>query len=412
MQHALTRAKKSIFSSCIIGNLLEHYDTALYGFLAPFLAPLFFPEADPVVALILAYGIMATSFLTRPSGVLFFAHYIQKYGAGASLSLSLKGVAVTTFAMGLLPTYETLGMGAPILLVFLRLLQSFFGAGETSLAPQYLLTLIQDDKKVRANSFYQSSSVGGILLASTFVTLIVVYDRDLWRLAFLLGSLTALLALGLRRIPANLDDFPASVSFRPLLKNVFSGKQAGSLLKIIFLSSFTYLTYAIPFVFMNGFVPNMTKITYEEMIGINTTLLVLDMFLISFLGRFLEKKAPRTVMLFSAFCYSILILPAFFFLEDAALPFVTGVRVMMIILGMAYLLPYNVYLHGALNARDRYLLPGLGYAIGAEAIGKTAPALCLSLWYTFKTPVAPALYISAIGLLVTCLLLFSKDNLR
>lgn len=405
MDDALRRPKKSIFLSCLLGNLLEHYDTALYGLLAPLLAPLFFPDSDPVVSLILAYSVMATSFVSRPLGVLFFARFVQRRGAAASLSLSLKGVAVTTFAMGFLPTYEAVGVSAPFILVLLRVSQSFFAAGETSIAPQYLIGLFPGQHKVRANGFYQSSVVAGILLASAVVTGIVSFDPDLWRMAFAVGGLTALIALKLRQIPEALDDFPRTSADHSFRQSLLTKPQVSLLLKITILASFTYLTYVIPFVFMNGFVPKITEISYPEMMGMNTALLVLDMVLVPVLGRFFERYQPRRVMLLSAFFHSALIVPAFFFLEGAGLFYVTFIRICIVLVGLTYLSPYNVYLHHSLNPHERYLLPGLGYAVGAEAIGKTAPAVCLFLWHVFGTVLAPGLYIAAIGILNVLILL-------
>ncbi len=405
MDNALRRSKSSIFISCLLGNLLEHYDTALYGLLAPLIAPLFFPDSDPVVSLVLAYSVMATSFVSRPLGVLFFARFIQRRGAAASLSLSLKGVAVTTCAMGLIPTYEAVGAAAPVILVLLRVAQSFFAAGETSIAPQYLIGLFHDQRKVSANGFYQSSVVAGILLASAVVTGIAAFDPTLWRMAFTAGALTALIALKLRRIPEVLDDLPRIPVGRSFKRLSFTKTHASLLLKITILASFTYLTYVIPFVFMNGFIPKITEISYPEMMGMNTTLLVLDMLLVPVLGRLCERYQPQRVMILSAFCHSILIVPAFFFLEGAGFIYVTLVRIFIVMLGLTYLSPYNVYLHQSLNSQERYLLPGLGYAIGAEAIGKTAPAVCLFLWHVFGTVLAPGLYIASIGMASVLILL-------
>lgn len=95
--------------SILIGNLLDHFDAGLYGFLAPVLAPLFFPNHDYVVQLILAYSVLATSLVTRPIGSIIFSILARRSGPVYSLSYSLLGAAISTAFMGLIPIYDSIG---------------------------------------------------------------------------------------------------------------------------------------------------------------------------------------------------------------------------------------------------------------------------------------------------------------
>src|SRR5579872_7035410 len=116
----------------MIGNLLEHYDRALFGLLAPFIAPLFFEGKDPLTALILTYGMLPLGILSRPLGSLFFGWIGDRFGRREALFYSLLGMAFTTIGIGFLPIYAQIGALAPLLLAFGRLLQNFFDAGETA----------------------------------------------------------------------------------------------------------------------------------------------------------------------------------------------------------------------------------------------------------------------------------------
>src|SRR5579862_8456534 len=111
-------SKKSMRARCvgIIGNILEHYDNALFGLLAPFIASLFFEKSDPLTALILTYGMLPLGIVFRPLGSLFFGWLGDRYGRKQALSLSLVMMAAVTVSMGCLPTYATAGIAAPILL--------------------------------------------------------------------------------------------------------------------------------------------------------------------------------------------------------------------------------------------------------------------------------------------------------
>ena len=95
--------------SLILANTLDHFDTNLYSFMAPIMAPLFFPQQNAIVQLILAYSFLATSSVTRPLGVLLFGSLAKRYDPWKTLQLTLIGVGMTTFAMGCLPTYASIG---------------------------------------------------------------------------------------------------------------------------------------------------------------------------------------------------------------------------------------------------------------------------------------------------------------
>ena len=120
--------------SILIGNAMDHFDTALYGFLAPLLVGIFFPNDDKIVSLILTYSILATSLFTRPIGSYFFGIIAKKYGGVFALSHSLSGVALSTALIGAIPSYAQIGWLAPLLLVAIRTLQSIYSEGECSIA--------------------------------------------------------------------------------------------------------------------------------------------------------------------------------------------------------------------------------------------------------------------------------------
>ena len=124
--------KKDI--TILIGNTVDHFDTSLYIFLAPIIAPVFFPNTDKLLSLIMAYGILATSIITRPLGTYLFGTIARLKGPVVALSHSLIGVGTLTLFMGLLPGHATIGWLAPLLFMTFRILREIFAAGETSIA--------------------------------------------------------------------------------------------------------------------------------------------------------------------------------------------------------------------------------------------------------------------------------------
>ena len=118
-----------LWSACL-GNLFEHYDTALFGFLSPFLAPLIFPQQDPLTALILTYAIIPLGMLARPLGSLFFGFLGDTYGRQCALSFTLLGMSVVSLGLAFSPTYAQAGIIAPLIFCLGRGLQNFFASGE------------------------------------------------------------------------------------------------------------------------------------------------------------------------------------------------------------------------------------------------------------------------------------------
>ena len=157
--------KRARIATCL-ANILDHFDTSLYGFLVPILAPLFFPKSDPVVALIQGYGIVIIGFITRPLGAWYFGKQADLVGPHAALITTIMGMTATTFCFTLLQPYEHWGVGGAIGLCLLRGIQNFFGAGETSIAGLYVLEGAETNQQHPITSLYLSSTMIGILLAS------------------------------------------------------------------------------------------------------------------------------------------------------------------------------------------------------------------------------------------------------
>lgn len=121
---------KKVVASTMLGNGLEWYDYALYGTFTALISKHFFPAGNDAVALIATFGIFAIGFLMRPLGAMMFGYIGDKYGRKNALSLSILMMAVPTACIGLLPTYEMIGIYAPILLTLIRLVQGVAIGGE------------------------------------------------------------------------------------------------------------------------------------------------------------------------------------------------------------------------------------------------------------------------------------------
>src|ERR1700742_198144 len=127
--HLVDQSRKAIWAAAI-GNLLEWYDFGVYGFLAVLIATNFFPGSDPTTALLKSFAAFGVAFLARPLGGIIIGRLGHTRGRKTALVLTIFLIAFGPVGLGLLPTYQSIGVGAPILLVTMRLIQGLAAGGE------------------------------------------------------------------------------------------------------------------------------------------------------------------------------------------------------------------------------------------------------------------------------------------
>lgn len=401
MEDIFIKVKSSnrLFWAGSIGNALDHYDMALYTFLVPFIAPIFFKTADPVVALIMAYGLTAIGVITRPLGSILFGRLAMTHNPKNLLVITLAGVAISTFMIGLIPGYDSIGFYSVLVLFTIRLLQGIFAAGEQSIASILLLDQIEEKVRSKISSYYVVSSMMGATLASIAAT-IVSKSSDptfYWRYAFISGLVTGIIGLALRYVSFDFIK-PAKQKHEPIRKIVNLHK--GNIIRIIFISSFSYMTYAVPFVFFNKFVPQFSDVTLSEMMSYNSILLIIDMIMVPILGYAASCFNYTKWMMVCAALLGISALPCFYMLENSSLMGVTAVKFWIIIVGVAFVTPSKVWMFKLIGGKERYMITGLGYAIGTEILGRQTTTICWTIWHYTESPTAPAYYIMVLSLMV------------
>ena len=385
------RSSRKAMLTGMIGNIFEHYDGALFGLLAPLLAPLFFPD-DPTTALIKTYAILPLGIIAKPLGAICFGKIGDFWGRKRSLSMSLSGMAISTCLIGFLPTYNSIGYLAPLLLAFLRFFQSFFAAGEVVGGAIFVLEQSKQKEKSFLSSLYDCTNILGILLASVIVTLGYHFEvlETGWRYLFLLGSICGCVGIYLRR---SMEEEPSDE--RPDAKNVLQVlfKYPKELLAIIAVSGLSYTIYSMSTTFMNGFLPLISSISKKEAVGINSYLLLLDLMLLPVAGYISSKYGKEYIMSRSAICLGLVAIPGFALLSTGSLIISSIVRTVFVILGILFAAPFYSWSIEQVPAKSRFLIVALGYALGSQIIG--SPSASLSLWLYKVTNViyAPGFYL-------------------
>src|SRR6266404_3444134 len=195
--------KKVIFASSL-GTVFEWYDFYLYATLAPFFAALFFPPGNETAALLSAFATYAAGFLVRPFGAIVFGRIGDLVGRKYTFLVTITVMGASTFAVGLLPRYETIGLAAPVLLVGLRLLQGLALGGEYGGAATYVAEHAPNDRRGYATSWIQTTATLGFFLSLLVIGLCRVYmDKDVfaqwgWRVPFLVSLILLVFSIYIR----------------------------------------------------------------------------------------------------------------------------------------------------------------------------------------------------------------------
>ena len=204
-------AKKAVTAGAI-GNFIEWYDFAVYGYFATVIATLFFPSEDRVASLLATFAVFAVSFFMRPVGAFVFGHYGDRIGRRSTLAATVILMGLATFMIGVLPSYEQIGVLAPILLVVARLLQGFSAGGEWGGSASFIVEYAPEARRGLYGSWQQVSVVGGLLVGSAIGGILgTVLSQDAlysygWRIPFIVGILVGAVGLYLRW---RLEDTPA-----------------------------------------------------------------------------------------------------------------------------------------------------------------------------------------------------------
>ena len=389
-------SKKDLF--ILLGNIICNFNTSIYIFFAPLLAPLFFPNNNPSVGLIMVYGTMAVSIVTIPIGSHLFSFLAKSRNAAYALSTALIGIGITAFCLLILPTYHVIGLRAPFLLILLLSMKAIFATGNRVIGKIYILEDKTAKEAFTCSYLHQSSSMMGTILASTIVTLVYYLELEyMWRVCFILGGCAVIPGYMIRRrqisTKSNItpwSKFCIYEEFDILYRHKLT------LIHIAIVKSFSYMTYLIPFVIMNNVVPLITNIKIETMMALNSTLLVCDMVAIPVIGKIVSKYNYRKIMILASTVLSISLFPFWYFLANASLIYVTFVRLWIVIWGIIFLCPLNLWCRDQVsNEKERYIVVGMGSALSL-CIGNLSPSLLLMMFYFTGSHIFIPVYITII----------------
>lgn len=204
IQAERTADRKSLGAS-LIGQLLEWFEWSSYAVFAPFIAAAFFDKSDPTSALLATFGVFAVGFLVRPLGGIIFGRVADRVGRKNVLMITIIIMALSAVIIGVMPTYEQIGIWASVVLLLVRVVQGFAHGGESATANSYIPEIAPRDRRGKWGSMVYMSIFGGSVIAYTLggIISLLLTDEQIgawgWRIPFWLGAAAAFVALYLRR---------------------------------------------------------------------------------------------------------------------------------------------------------------------------------------------------------------------
>jgi MHS family proline/betaine transporter-like MFS transporter len=397
-QKSLTR----LVVATSLGNALEWFDISVYAYFAAYLSKAFFPTKDPTTSLLLTFGSFALTFLARPIGGVLLGTYADRYGRKASLLLSITMMTCGTLAVALMPSFDQIGVLAPLLVILARLVQGFSAGGEFGSSTAFLVEHMPGRRGFVASWQFASQGMSSLLGAGFGALLTSILSTEAlqswgWRIPFLFGALIGPVGLYIRNRIDDATAPPAEKHDTPI-RNVLVTQKFRVLLGVGAIATATSVNYLIIYMptyvvkalhlsptvgYLAAFAAGIASITLNPVAG----------WLSDRVGRTTYLIIMCTVLLFAIF-------PVFLLLASKP----GGVVIVLIVLLLGSL--KALYL-GAVAALMSELFPpstratglGLSYNIGVTAFGGSGPAIVTWLG-TFAAigDLAPGYFLTAVCL--------------
>lgn len=385
---------KRAVKATMLGNAMEWFDFGVYAYLATTIGKVFFPEASGSAQLLSTFAIFAAAFIVRPLGGLFFGPLGDRIGRKKVLATTIILMAGSTFAIGLIPSYESIGIAAPILLVLLRLLQGFSTGGEYGGASTFVAEYAPDKRRGFFASFLEFGTLAGYVAAAGIVTIIqtVVSAEDLlqwgWRIPFLIAGPLGLIGLYLR---LRLEETPAFQMMEQAEERSLADESTGKKLRETLVDNWRPLvlcivlvaTYNIAHYGLLSYMPTYLTNTlgYDESHGLVLMIIVMIVMMmgISYVGKFSDRVGRKPLLLSGFIGFFVLSLPAYLLIGIGN--YVT-VFLGLAMLGGLLLLFVGVFpsvLPALFPTGIRYGGLAIGYNLAVSIFGGTTPLVLTAL---------------------------------
>jgi MHS family proline/betaine transporter-like MFS transporter len=394
----MNSAHSRIIIAGTIGNVLEWYDFAIYGYFASAIGRQFFPHENAVAELLSAFGVFALGYLMRPIGGALVGQIGDQIGRRTALTFSVAAMAIPTFLIGLLPGYGTLGLWAPTTLTLLRMVQGLSVGGEYTSSMVFLVERAPEGRRGLMGALTASGAIGGILLGSAVgaafgailpATALVSWG---WRIPFLLGLVVGIAGYFVRR--QVLETIPTERRKRaPIVETLHDHWR--TVLGFAGLSVFGAVGFYVSFIYLVSWLQTADRIPASRALEINSFSMAILLPTVIAAGLLSDRFGRKPLLLFSTLLGIVGALPLFWFLNHPSIAFAQlGQFGFVLIVGIfGGTLP--AVLVEAAPSSVRCTAVSLGYNICFGVIGGLTPLV--AAWLVGRTgdEIAPAFMIIA-----------------
>jgi MFS transporter, MHS family, proline/betaine transporter len=397
-----TSSDKALFA-CMAGSIIEYYDWTLYGFFIPVLTPLFFPSDNLFLSYAESLAIFAVGFLMRPLGGIFFGHLGDRKGRKKALSLSILLVILPTVTIGILPTYDSIGLVAPLILLLCRLMQGFCVGGEYTGAAIFVNEHARKNKAGLWGGLIGSASFIGSVAATSIGFLLTIPGAPswAWRVAFMAGGLFGLLGFYIRYKVKESPDFLAikeagKISKHPLIQTLRTHKLPA--LYTSFIGGAVFIPLYLSSIYPSVILKTDLQLSSSHIFLISTYIMSLWGLLFPLMGYLADTVGKQKLMSWAAIGFIICAMPVFLLFSTNNWISILEGQTILSILGVAFAAPSVSLLPEIFPANIRYSGLSFSYSVGAALFGGFTPFIAHVLVEWTQTAVAPAAYLMLGGL--------------
>ncbi len=399
-----------VASAGAAGNVLEWFDFAVYGYMAPLIAPLFFPSSDPFSSLLAVYGAFAAGYLARPLGAIVFGHLGDRFGRKLMLVTSVLMMGLCTVGIAFLPTYTTVGPLAGALLVGLRILQGMSVGGEYPGSTVFVVEHAPAERRGFFAAWITSGAIAGFILGSMFVALLSsVFDdaaiaAGVWRVPFLCGALIVLVAFFLRRSvhePEGIAVPLPAAKRSPVVEAIVHSWR--DILKVagIALGAHAVAFYLL-FVYAATFLQERLHVSTATALDINTAALVV-LFAVPLASGALSDRVGRRPLIAGGYAVlALLAYPLWWLMHSVDPVHIAAAQVAFALIVGTIVGVTPVAMTEILERATRVSVLSIGYNVTLALFGGTAPLIATYLIARTGDDFVPA-YAIMIAAAVSCL---------
>jgi metabolite-proton symporter len=413
---------RRIVIASLVGTSLEWYDFFIYGTAAALVFnQLFFPSFDPLVGTLLAFTTYAVGFIARPVGGVIFGHYGDKVGRKNVLIITLMLMGVATFAIGLMPTYATIGVWAPILLVLLRFVQGIGLGGEWGGA--VLMTLESGDPAKRGlnASWPQVGVPVGLLLANGVLSLMGALTDEAgflswgWRVPFLLSGLLVLVGLWIR---LSIEESPLfreveakDVKARAPIVEVVR-RYPRQLLLALGARVGVDVAFYIFVLFITTYVVTYLKLPKSYALVAVLVAAAVQVVFIPLFGSLSDRYGRRPIYLIGAIGAAVWTFVFFALLDTGNFALIVVAAVVALILHAAMYGPQASFIAEMFPTAVRYTGASMGYQVAGILGGALAPIIATALLNGYKSSVPVSIYVAAVLAVTVLCVVLAKETAK